>query len=110
MLRDKMTRAEKQSLRTMKEELMHEYMFFQQHRRFDRLVPEGWQDVDATSPVEPRKTKITIRLDADMVKWFRHIGHGYQRRMNAVLRAYMHAVLSRYVTTEKDYGVDGELI
>jgi len=37
------------------------------------------------------KQQITIRLDADVLKWFRAQGEGYQTRINALLRAYMEA-------------------
>jgi uncharacterized protein (DUF4415 family) len=37
------------------------------------------------------KERITMRLDADMLEWFRQQGRGYQTRMNAVLRAYYEA-------------------
>lgn len=33
--------------------------------------------------------QITLRIDADVVDFFRAQGPGYQRRMNAVLRRYM---------------------
>ncbi len=39
----------------------------------------------------PGKQQITIRLDADVLKWFRAQGEGYQNRINALLRAYMEA-------------------
>ena len=32
---------------------------------------------------------ITLRLDHDVVAWFRSAGRGYQTKMNAVLRSYM---------------------
>ena len=35
------------------------------------------------------KTQITVRLDSDVLDWFRQQGNGYQTRMNAVLKAYM---------------------
>jgi uncharacterized protein (DUF4415 family) len=35
------------------------------------------------------KTEVTIRLDSDVVEFFRKAGRGYQTRINAVLRAYM---------------------
>ena len=42
--------------------------------------------------VEPvAKSQITIRLDQDVLDWFRSQGKGYQTRMNAVLKAYMRA-------------------
>ena len=39
----------------------------------------------------PGKQQITIRLDADVLKWFRAQGEGYQTRINSLLRAYMEA-------------------
>jgi uncharacterized protein (DUF4415 family) len=40
--------------------------------------------------VEPKPKKaVSIRLDEDILKWFRRQGRGYQTRMNAVLRAYV---------------------
>jgi uncharacterized protein (DUF4415 family) len=37
------------------------------------------------------KTLLTLRVDSDVVEWFRAQGRGYQSRMNALLRAYMDA-------------------
>ncbi len=37
------------------------------------------------------KTLISIRLDPDMLAWFKKHGKGYQTRINAVLRTYMQA-------------------
>lgn len=40
--------------------------------------------------VEPiRKRAISLRLDPDVVDWFRNTGPRYQSRMNAVLRAFV---------------------
>ena len=39
----------------------------------------------------PNKRQITIRLDADVLRWYRAQGEGYQTRINALLRAYMEA-------------------
>lgn len=36
-----------------------------------------------------RKQQITLRLDGDVVDWFRGRGPGYQTQINALLRAYM---------------------
>jgi len=38
------------------------------------------------------KEKISIRLDADILDFFKAQGEGYQTRINAVLRSYMEAV------------------
>jgi uncharacterized protein (DUF4415 family) len=39
----------------------------------------------------PKKQLMSLRLDSDVVSWFREQGSGYQSRMNALLRAYMEA-------------------
>ena len=38
-----------------------------------------------------RKESIHLRLDPDVLAWYRQQGQGYLTRMNAVLRAYMDA-------------------
>ncbi len=40
---------------------------------------------------EPPKEQITLRIDSDVLAWFRSQGRGYQTRINALLRAYMEA-------------------
>jgi len=37
------------------------------------------------------KTSIALRVDADVLAWFKAQGPGYQTRMNAVLRAFKEA-------------------
>ena len=37
------------------------------------------------------KVPISLRLDPDVVEWFKRGGRRYQSRMNAVLRAYVRA-------------------
>lgn len=39
-----------------------------------------------------RKQQVTLRLDLNVLAFFREQGPGYQRRINAVLRQYMNAV------------------
>ncbi|MEO5953312.1 MAG: BrnA antitoxin family protein [Chloroflexia bacterium] len=41
----------------------------------------------------PPKASIALRVDADVLEWFRTQGPGYQTRMNAVLRAFKEASL-----------------
>ena len=50
---------------------------------------EFWRTARVVMP--RRKEAITIRLDADVLDWFRRRGRGYQTRINAVLRSYMEA-------------------
>ena len=37
------------------------------------------------------KEQVTLRVDSDVLKWFRSTGKGYQTQINALLRAYMEA-------------------
>lgn len=37
------------------------------------------------------KASISLRVDADVLEWFRAQGPGYQTKMNAVLRAFKNA-------------------
>ncbi len=43
-------------------------------------------------PVLPKET-ISLRVDADVLEWFKAAGPGYQTRINAVLRAYKEAAV-----------------
>jgi uncharacterized protein (DUF4415 family) len=36
-----------------------------------------------------RKKLLTLRIDSDVVEWYKSQGSGYQTRINALLRAYM---------------------
>ncbi len=37
------------------------------------------------------KAQVTLRIDADVIDWFRQRGKGYQTRINSILRAYKDA-------------------
>jgi uncharacterized protein (DUF4415 family) len=37
----------------------------------------------------PRKKQLTLRVDCDVVEWYKKQGRGYQTRINSLLRAYM---------------------
>jgi len=39
----------------------------------------------------PGKRLITLRVDSDVLAWFKSQGRGYQTRINALLRAYREA-------------------
>jgi uncharacterized protein (DUF4415 family) len=51
--------------------------------------PAFWDHARPVWPVP--KARVTMRLDADMLAWFRRQGRGYQTRINAVLRGYYEA-------------------
>lgn len=46
-----------------------------------------WSNAQMGSPL--KKRLISLRLDNDVVDWFKHQGPSYQTRMNQVLRTYM---------------------
>lgn len=74
--------------------------------KFDTITEEELEKLIASDPDEaglewgppysglpehlglPKK-QVTVRLDRDVIDWFKSQGKGYQTRMNAVLRQYM---------------------
>ena len=54
-------------------------------------IPELDDEVFAQPlvPWPPKKETITIRVDSDVLGWFKRQGRGYQTRINQVLRRYM---------------------
>lgn len=51
-------------------------------------LPEDFWD-EAVPVVPETKVPISLRVDSDVLEWFREEGPRYQSRMNAVLRSYM---------------------
>ena len=49
--------------------------------------PVDWSR--AVKGMPPHKRDIHIRIDEDVLDWFRQAGRGYQTRINNVLRAFM---------------------
>lgn len=54
------------------------------------LPPDFWSEARIVHPV-PKKP-ISLRVDEDVLRWFKAQGPRYQSRINAVLRAYMASV------------------
>jgi uncharacterized protein (DUF4415 family) len=55
----------------------------------DTFIPDAkWFD-KAQLVMPQNKEMVTLRLDPDVVEWFKHDGKGYQTRINAVLRAFV---------------------
>ena len=52
-------------------------------------VPLDFDWSEAVLVIPPKKKAISIRLDEDVLDYFKQEGAGYQRRMNAVLRSYV---------------------
>ena len=54
----------------------------------NRAVPDP-PSADVSPAVHRRKWLLSLRIDPDVLEWFRTQGPRYQTRMNTVLRAYM---------------------
>jgi len=54
-------------------------------------IPEvtDWRDAVRGRFYRPVKKAISMRVDADVLAWFRSLGDKYQSRMNEALREYM---------------------
>jgi len=50
-------------------------------------IPENWYE-QAEAVMPKPKVPVSIRLDADVIEYFRSTGRGWQTRVNAILRAY----------------------
>ena len=53
----------------------------------ESLGKDFWKSARVVMP--SGKTSIHLRLDSDIVEWFKSRGKGHLTRMNAVLRAYV---------------------
>jgi len=75
-------------------------------KRLSSMVPDvvDTSDIPEISPEQfaravvrrglkpsPAKVQLTIRVDRDVLEWYRKKGRGYQTRINKLLRAYMEA-------------------
>ncbi len=53
-------------------------------------IPELDDDFFKNAQIRlPEKQSVTIRLDTDVLDWFKQQGKGYQTRINKLLRSYM---------------------
>lgn len=82
----------------------------------DRMrIPEEWHEIARQKPT-PKKTRVTLRLDSDLVAFFRSMGPDWQVRVNRLMSVWMHARLAGvirggetmdYLARREDAGVDG---
>lgn len=55
----------------------------------DMAEVTDWSGAEQGRFYRPVKQLLSVRLDADVVAWFRSSGAGYQTRINAALREYV---------------------
>ena len=53
------------------------------------LTDDFWKQAVRNPFYRPTKASTTVRLDADVLRWLKSKGKGYQTRINAILRAAM---------------------
>lgn len=87
------------------------------HQRLmeEMRIPREWHEI-AREKGQSKKTRVTIRLDEEIVKFFRSTGVDWQPRLNRVLSVWMHARLAGmirggetmdYMQRRVDEGHDG---
>ncbi len=64
-----------------------------EYEEIPEITPEMFAEslVHSGLPQRAKKKQIALRIDEDVLDWFRRQGQGWQTRMNALLRAYMEA-------------------
>lgn len=48
-----------------------------------------------------KKTQVTLRIDNDVLEWFKSQGKGYQTKINSLLRAYISDLASKLSIAKK---------
>ncbi len=69
-------------------------------------IPAEWHEI-AREKGQSKKTRVTIRLDEEIVRFFRGTGVDWQPRLNRVLSAWMHARLAGHDQGRRDDGLSG---
>jgi uncharacterized protein (DUF4415 family) len=65
------------------------------------VIPEAWERLEKDIDLPERKTRVTIRLDESVAKFFRAQGPGYQRLVNRVLATYAHMKIAEVEPSER---------
>ena len=83
----KMTTKQQQSYTDFVEQMYMSLGMFRHPDLAQSLMPKEWRNL--ASKEVPKKQPVTLRIDADVLRFFRKIGAGYQAEINGVLRAFM---------------------
>jgi uncharacterized protein (DUF4415 family) len=57
----------------------------------DSFLPDAQWFANAKLVTPRTKNVVTLRLDPEILEWFRNNGRGYQTRINSVLKAFVAA-------------------
>lgn len=96
----KRTRSQAQAIYRVSEALQRLEYDLHYAAGYMRHIPSEWGRMHRaeTGP----KTRVTTRIDNDILRYFKAQGPGYQRRINDVLRAFVCARAARFVEEEAD--------
>jgi len=72
------------------------------------LDDDFWQTVKIIVPI-PKKS-ISIRLDSDILDWFKGQGKGYQSMINNVLRTYVNHQQNKALIPENYHSQDEDIL
>ncbi|MFT4742987.1 MAG: hypothetical protein ACI91Z_000961 [Yoonia sp.] len=100
----KMTAKQQQSYTDYVEQMYMSLGMFRHPDLAQSLMPEEWRDL-ARKEV-PKKQPVTLRIDADVLRFFRKIGAGYQAEINGVLRAFMLARLAEILGAREETQIE----
>lgn len=106
----KPTRAERKAEIELLINLAEQSAFLENLKLRQSLIPSDWHALERTTPVEPRRERVTLRVEARTLRWFRALGPGWQRRADKVLQAYMLSLISKEIEAQGDRDSLGNLI
>ena len=66
----KKTRAEQQAEVALLVNLAEQEQWLKEMQLRQALIPREWYEMDRLAPVEPKRTKVTLRLDDKTLRWF----------------------------------------
>jgi uncharacterized protein (DUF4415 family) len=89
----KMTAKQRENYHYMGEAMRRLEWDLHNHIEATGRIPTEWHDIARTRHPQPTE-RVTVRLDRDVLRFFRSMGAGYGPRLNEVLRSYMHARLA----------------
>tara|TARA_R110002051_G_scaffold36609_5_gene79308 strand:- start:2279 stop:2680 length:402 start_codon:yes stop_codon:yes gene_type:complete len=100
----KMTPKQKSQYTDFVNQMRDTILVFRNPALVKSLMPSEWRDL-ARKEV-PKKERVTLRIDADVLRFFRKLGNGYQAEVNGVLRAFMLARLAEVLGPREEAEID----
>lgn len=97
----RMTKTE----RSARDQLMRDLIYLQQENWIPdtvaEAIPDAWHTLDWDTDVVEKTQKITLYLDASVVKFFRAMGKGWHKRVNRLLATYVQMHLAKEMRLEE---------